>query len=104
MARIDAKLPTGLAQLLEASGECGLFRGKSDTARTAVRAYFDRNPDIAMAAVRELVVENDDEGPTLTLDQAVRLTGQPPSAFSEEMHAVFGTKAAVEHEVDSDGA
>ncbi len=104
MARIDAKLPPGLAQLLEASSECGLFRGKSDAARTALREYFDQNPEIAMAAVRELVAKSDDDGEGMTLDEAVRLTGQPPSAFSEELRAVFRSNADTEPEVDPIGA
>lgn len=104
MARIDAKLPPGLAQLLEASGECGLFRGKSDTARTALREYFDQNPEIAMAAVRELVAESGDDGEGLTLDEAVRMTGQPPSAFSEELRAVLRANADPEQEDGSNGA
>ncbi len=104
MARIDAKLPPGLAQLLEASGECGLFRGKSDAARTALRAYFDQNPDIAMAAVRELVAESDNDGDGMTLQAAVRLTGQPPSAFSDELHAVLRANGRPEQEDVSNGA
>ncbi len=104
MARIDAKLPTGLAQLLEASGECGLFRGKSDAARTALREYFEQNPEIAMAAVRELIAESSDDKEGLTLDAAVRMTGQPPSAFSEELRAVLRENGDTESEVDSNGA
>jgi len=104
MARIDAKLPPGLAQLLEASGECGLFRGKSDAARTALREYFNQNPEIAMAAVRELVVESGDDGEGLTLDEAVRLTGQSPSAFSEELRAVLRANADPKQEDGSNGA
>ena len=104
MARIDAKLPLGLAQLLEASGECGLFRGKSDAARTALREYFDQNPEIAMAAVRELVAESGDDGEGLTLDEAVRLTGQSPSAFSEELRAVLRANADPKQEDGSNGA
>ncbi len=98
MARIDAKLPPGLAQLLEASGECGLFRGKSDAARNALREYFDQNPETAIAAVRELVAESGDDGEGMTLDEAVRMTGQPPSAFSEELRAVLRANADPEQE------
>lgn len=104
MARIDAKLPPGLAQLLEASGECGLFRGKSDAARIALREYFGQNPEIAMAAVRELVAESGDDGEGLTLDEAVRLTGQPPSAFSEELRAVLRANTDHQAEDGSNGA
>jgi Arc/MetJ-type ribon-helix-helix transcriptional regulator len=103
MARIDAKLPPGLAQLLEASGECGLFRGKSDAARTALRAYFDQNPEIAMAAIRELVSESDNDGEGMTLDEAVRLTGQSPSTFSEELRAVLCANADPQQEDGSNG-
>ena len=103
MARIDARLPPGLAQLLEASGECGLFRGKSDAARTALRAYFDQNPEIAMAAIRELVSESDNDGEGMTLDEAVRLTGQSPSTFSEELRAVLCANADPQQEDGSNG-
>ncbi|MFC7216044.1 hypothetical protein ACFQO4_18400 [Saliphagus sp. GCM10025334] len=103
MARIDAKLPTELATLLEASGEGGLFRGKSDTTRTALRTYFDQNPEIAMAAVRALASEQDTDSHALTLSDAVRLTGYPPSAFSEELQAVLRSNAEGEKEVNTDG-
>ncbi len=103
MARIDAKLPTELATLLEASGECGLFRGKSDATRTALRTYFDRNPEVAMAAVRALASEQDTDSHVLTLSDAVRLTGHPPSAFSEELQTILRGNAEGETEVDSDG-
>ncbi|WP_416838771.1 hypothetical protein [Haloferax sp. DFSO52] len=101
MTRIDAKLPSELAALLEASGECGLFRGKSDTARTALRTYFDHNPEVAIAAVRALASEKDADGNTLTLGDAVRLTGHPPSAFSEELQEVLRSNTGVNNEVDS---
>lgn len=102
MARIDAKLPAELAALLAASGESGLFRGKSDTARTAVRAYFERNPDVAVAAVRALATDDENEG-SLTLGDAVRLTGRPPSEFSEELQAVLRSNAIDDTDGDANG-
>jgi Arc/MetJ-type ribon-helix-helix transcriptional regulator len=103
MARIDAKLPPELATLLEASGDSGLFRGKSDAARTAVRAYFERNPDAAINAVRALVTD-DDDAPPLTVGDAVRLTGQPPSVFSEELLDVLEMNERERAGGESDGA
>ncbi len=103
MARIDAKLPPSLAQLLEASGEYGLFRGKSDAVRTALRAYFDQNPEIAMAAIRELVSESENDGEGMTLDKAVRPTGQSPSTLSEELRAVLRANADPQQEDGSNG-
>jgi Arc/MetJ-type ribon-helix-helix transcriptional regulator len=88
MARVDAKLSPKLAVLLEASSESGLFRGKSDAARTAIRTYFERNPDTAVEAVRALVTVEDDLVP-LTMSDVVRLTGQPPPVFSEEMREIL---------------
>jgi Arc/MetJ-type ribon-helix-helix transcriptional regulator len=103
MARIDAKLPTGLAALLEASGESGLFRGKSDAARTAVRAYLEANPDVAVDAVRALATDEETEH-QLTLGDAVRLTGRPPSEFSEELQAVLRANEVGHPGGDADGA
>jgi Arc/MetJ-type ribon-helix-helix transcriptional regulator len=103
MARIDAKLPTELAALLEASGESGLFRGKSDAARTAIRAYLEANPEVAVDAVRALATDEETEQ-QLTLGDAVRLTGRPPSEFSEELQAVLRANEAGHPDGGADGA
>lgn len=105
MARIDAKLPPELAALLEASGDSGLFRGKSDAARTAVRMYFERNPDAAVTAVRALATAEEEAVP-LSVSDAVRLTGQPPSVFSDELHDILKMNQSERTAAggDSDGA
>lgn len=102
MARVDAKLSPELATLLEASGDSGLFRGKSDAARTAIRSYFEQNPDAAVEAVRALVTA-DDPVP-LTMGDAVRLTGQPPSVFSEEIREILQMNEHDRAGGESDGA
>lgn len=103
MARVDTKLSPELAILLEASGDSGLFRGKSDAARTAIRSYFDRHPEAAVAAVRAIVTAEDDP-PPLTMGDAVRLTGQPPSAFSEEIREILQMNERDRAGGESDGA
>lgn len=87
MTRIDAKLPEGLSDLLAASGDEGVFRGKSDAVRASIRAYFQRHPEEARTAVRVLVTSNEEV--ELTLADAVRLTGQPPAEFSEEVRSIL---------------
>lgn len=100
MTRIDAKLPEGLSDLLAASGNEGMFRGKSDAVRASIRAYFHRHPDEARAALRVLVTADDEV--ELTLADAVRLTGQPPAEFPEEVLSILQTNTGTADGGESD--
>ena len=107
MTRVDVSLPEPLAELLGTAVDEGLFKGPSDAARVATRAYFDAADDDRIAAVSALVGAADDEQATLPLVDVVRLSGRPlgdlpPEIYEHYQLPATGTEEAGNETTDSD--
>ena len=80
MPNVTATIPEETDRLLEGAVEAGLYTGRSDGIRDALRSYFQANPDLA----RDIAIELYSQG-KIDFFTATRLAHESVGEFRAEL-------------------